>query len=205
MNRYNLIKSILYERLSSQRKSYWVVDNNGKGDIQTGDELINTAQLNSNNDPEIITVDDAVDYLLPLGYKINYYAGQDEINEGLNLVKKNNRLKRSPASDGRWAGNWNASIGDLETSYQNLVNSFGEPEEVVNDKYDVEWGFSYGNIDFAIHNWQDGPSYDDGNQIEDIETWSLICSINPVPRSLIDELLKKITAKYFPGSNIKIE
>ncbi len=63
---------------------YWAVDrDSGDAEKQTGQELINAAieqqELNpEEDDPEIITVDDAIDYLFLLGYRIELYTGQDE-------------------------------------------------------------------------------------------------------------------------------
>ncbi len=135
------------------------------------------------------------------------YKGSNNINEGLNLPKKSATLARIPEGTAAWSGNWNASIGDLETSYQNLVAAFGEPDIVETDTYDVEWEFKYGDINISIHNWKNGPNYlgNNGTPVEEIESWSVICSVNPVPQDLIRALTIKSNGAFFkPDINVRV-
>ena len=72
-------------------------------------------------------------------------------------------------------------VGEVETTYKNLVEKFGPPHFVASDfgdkKIDAEWSlrFQETNDVVTIYNWKDGKNYlgNEGDEVEDIKNWHI--------------------------------
>jgi hypothetical protein len=63
--------------------------------------------------------------------------------------------------------------GYLDISYEDLVNTFGEPG-LGFDKTDWEWAIRFANDEVAtIYNWKNGPNYGVHGPPEDIWEWNV--------------------------------
>jgi len=66
--------------------------------------------------------------------------------------------------------------GEIHLSFQDLVDIFGEPEDVSSTgKSDVEWAIEIDGVVATIYNWKDGPAYtgDDSIEVERIQDWHI--------------------------------
>lgn len=92
-------------------------------------------------------------------------------------------------------------LGEIETSYKNLVRIFGNPKIIKDkgNKTDVEWGivFADGNI-ATIYNWKNGKNYldKDGISINDIDLWHVGGRVKKVLYYITDMLGAKIHDDY---------
>jgi len=68
-------------------------------------------------------------------------------------------------------------MGEINVSYERLVEVFGTPYKYPDDGYkaDVEWDGSIDGLVFTIYNYKDGKNYlgDEGLAVEDITNWHI--------------------------------
>jgi hypothetical protein len=106
--------------------------------------------------------------------------------------------------------NWTSLKGEIDISYAELVEVFGEPHGVGDEyKVDAEWAFEF-NIKeedsdrlvvATIYNYKDGKNYNgaEGLDVEDIRDWH-IGGRSP----LAVELIKKTIANHARNNSISI-
>ena len=66
--------------------------------------------------------------------------------------------------------------GEIHIGFYDLVDMFGEPEDVSSTgKSDVQWAIEIDGVVATIYNWKDGPAYtgDDSIEVERIHEWNI--------------------------------
>lgn len=66
--------------------------------------------------------------------------------------------------------------GEIHIGFYDLVDMFGEPEDVSSTgKSDVQWAIEIDGVVATIYNWKDGPAYtgDDSIEVERIRDWHI--------------------------------
>lgn len=66
--------------------------------------------------------------------------------------------------------------GEIHLSFQDLVDIFGQPEDVSSTgKSDVQWAIEIDGVVATIYNWKNGPAYtgDDSIEVERIHEWNI--------------------------------
>ena len=66
--------------------------------------------------------------------------------------------------------------GEIHLSFQDLVDIFGQPEDVSSTgKSDVQWAIEESGVVATIYNWKNGPAYtgDDSIEVERIHDWNI--------------------------------
>ena len=66
--------------------------------------------------------------------------------------------------------------GEIHLSFQDLVDIFGQPEDVSSTgKSDIQWAIEENGVVATIYNWKNGPAYtgDDTIEVERIHDWNI--------------------------------
>ena len=66
--------------------------------------------------------------------------------------------------------------GEIHLSFQDLVDIFGQPEDISSTgKSDVQWEIEIDGVVATIYNWKNGPAYtgDDSIEVERIHDWNI--------------------------------
>ena len=66
--------------------------------------------------------------------------------------------------------------GEIHLSFQDLVDIFGQPEDISSTgKSDVQWAIEIDGVVATIYNWKNGPAYtgDDSIEVESIHDWNI--------------------------------
>ena len=66
--------------------------------------------------------------------------------------------------------------GEIHIGFYDLVDMFGEPEDVSSTgKSDVQWAIEIDGVVATIYNWKNGPAYtgDDSIEVERIHEWNI--------------------------------
>jgi hypothetical protein len=66
--------------------------------------------------------------------------------------------------------------GEIHIGFYDLVDMFGEPEDVSSTgKSDVQWAIEIDGVVATIYNWKNGPAYtgDDSIEVERIHDWNI--------------------------------
>lgn len=66
--------------------------------------------------------------------------------------------------------------GEIHLSFQDLVDIFGQPEDISSTgKSDVQWAIEIDGVVATIYNWKNGPAYtgDDSIEVERIHEWNI--------------------------------
>ena len=66
--------------------------------------------------------------------------------------------------------------GEIHLSFQDLVDIFGQPEDISSTgKSDVQWAIEIDGVVATIYNWKNGPAYtgDDSIEVERIRDWNI--------------------------------
>ena len=66
--------------------------------------------------------------------------------------------------------------GEIHLSFQDLVDIFGQPEDISSTgKSDVQWAIEIDGVVATIYNWKNGPAYTGDDSIEDerIHDWNI--------------------------------
>ena len=89
-------------------------------------------------------------------------------------------------------------VGFLITTFQFLIDAFGDSNGGDDDKTDAEWNLKFSDGSYiTIYNYKDGKSYngEDGMDVEDITKWH-IGSDKDVSPDVVKTLEKATKGKY---------
>ena len=81
--------------------------------------------------------------------------------------------------------------GEINVSYQKLIELFGEPTPSDEYKSDAEWEIEFEDGTIAtIYNWKNGKNYlgENGSDVEDIRNWH-IGGFNKKAVELVEEII----------------
>ena len=103
------------------------------------------------------------------------------------------RIKFTTHNDNYIQTNGTHLIGHVSTSYQKLVETFGDPLKG-DYKTDAEWDIQFSDGMVAtIYNWKNGKNYcgEDGYELHEIDSWH-IGGLKPQVETRIKLLLDKL-------------